>query len=186
MPDVPDPAISKAQELWQQGQNKRAMLVLVRRINELNAVQLDRQTKGKRSLFVGILTGMFLIAVIFLIALAGSPNLRWLSSADLTQLKGGNVVILLTPTPLPSDTPNWMTLDVISAYTEVALTNEALQQDYDLTVTALSEIERATQTSIAETEAAATQTAVARTQAAATRTAVAKTQAAIQVATESP
>lgn len=99
MSDPPDPAISRAQELWKQHQNREAMLVLVKRINELNAAQPTRYTKGKRSLFAGILAGMILTAIIFALVLAGNPNLRWLSDADLTQLGSNNIQIVFTPTP---------------------------------------------------------------------------------------
>jgi hypothetical protein len=143
--DDPDPAISKAHELWKQGQNNGAVLVLVRRINELNAVHPSRQKRGKRSLVVGILAGMILTATIFMLVLIGSPNLRWLSNADLTQL--GN------------QTATWETSKELA--TAIAGTNAALEAPYNATLTRPCCIEYATQTKVAHFNETATANTIA-------------------------
>jgi hypothetical protein len=145
MPDDPDPAISKARELWKQGQTKGAVFVLVRRINELNEAHPTRRQKGKRPLVIAMLTGMFLTTIIFVMVLDRSPNLRWLSDADLTQL-GYQTATVETYNELG---------------TSIAGTNAAIESLYSLTLTAPCCIWPATQTNVAHSNETATASAVA-------------------------
>jgi hypothetical protein len=156
MSNASDPAILRAQELWKQHRDKDALLMLVERINELNAAQPKRYTKGKRPLLAGILVGMFLTVMILALVLAGSPNLRWLSNADLTQLEPNGVQIVITPTPDLA-----ATREILSERsTAIARTNAALAAQYNATLMALAQSERATQTSIAHSSGTATASAI--------------------------
>lgn len=60
-----DPAVQKAQLLWQQKNPKEAMLVLTERISELNG-QLERQKKPKRRTLTWLVIGIIIISIVLI------------------------------------------------------------------------------------------------------------------------